>query len=81
MKRAQIYLDDAEYDALREAAFKRRESISAVLRQLIQISIVGKAKSRRKRYAAGLLEMAGILHEAKANVSERHDDYLWGDAP
>lgn len=81
MKRAQIYLDDAEYEALRAAAFKRRESISAVLRQLIQISIVGKSKSRRKRYAAGLLEMAGILHETKSDVSQRHDDYLWGDAP
>ena len=80
MKRAQIYLEDAEYDALREAAFKRCESISAVLRQLIQMSIVGKTKSRRKRYAAGLLEMAGILHETKSDVSARHDDYLWGDA-
>ena len=81
MKRAQIYLDDTEYEALREAAFKRRESISAVLRQLIQISIVGKSKSRKKRYAAGLLEMAGVLHETKPDVSERHDEYLWGEAP
>ena len=79
MKRAQIYLEDTEYDALREAAFKRRESISAVLRQLIRISIIGKAQSRKKRYAAGLLEMAGILHETKSDVSERHDEYLWGE--
>ena len=81
MKRAQIYLEDAEYEALREAAFKRRTSISGVLRHLIQVSIVGKPAKSKKRYAAGLLELAGIFHDTRRDISERHDDYAWGDAP
>ena len=80
MKRAQIYLGDEEYEALREAAFKRRASISSVLRELIQVTIIGKPRKPKKRYAAGLLELAGIAHETKSDVSERHDDYLWGEA-
>jgi len=80
MKRAQIYLEDAEYEALREAAFKRRSSISSVLRHLIQVSIVGKPAKPKKRYAAGLLELSGLIHETRSDVAERHDDYLWGEA-
>ena len=70
MKRAQIYLEDAEYEALREAAFKRRTSISGVLRHLIQVSIVGKPAKSKKRYAAGLLELAGIFHDTRRDISE-----------
>ena len=78
MKRAQIYLEDEEYEALRSAAFKQRASISSVLRHLVQINIIGKP--RKKRYAAGLLELVGLVHETKRDVSVRHDDYLWGEA-
>ena len=78
MKRAQIYLGDEEYEAVRAEAFKRRASISFVLRELVQVNIVGRPKT--KRYAAGLLELAGIAHETKSDVSERHDEYLWGEA-
>lgn len=79
MKRAQIYLGDAEYEALREAAFRRRASISAVLRELVQVSIIGKPRKPKKRYAAGLLELVGLFHETRPDVAERHDDYLWGE--
>ena len=77
MKRAQIYLGDEEYEALRAAAFKQRASISSVLRGLVQVSIIGKPK--KKRYAAGLLELAKQLnlHDTKRDVSERHDEYAW----
>lgn len=78
MKRAQIYLDDTEYEALRAEAFKRRASVSKLLRELVQINIIGKPK--KKRYAAGLLELAGLFHETRPDVAERHDDYLWGEA-
>ena len=81
MKRAQIYLEEDEYEALRQAAFKKRTSISAILRGLVQVSVIGRARKPAKRYAAGLLEMAGTLHDTKRDVAERHDDYLWGEAP
>ena len=78
MKRAQIYLEDTEYEALRTAAFKRRASISSILRELVQVSIIGKSKKRRS--TIGLDPIIGMVHETKPDVAERHDDYLWGDA-
>jgi len=76
MKRAQIYLEDNEYEALRVEAFKRRASISSVLRHLVQVNILGRPK---KRAAIGLDAIIGMLHETKTDVAERHDDYLWGE--
>ena len=76
MKRAQIYLGDAEYEVLRTEAFKRRQSVSAVLRDLI----ASKLLKRNKRAAAGLDAIVGMVRDTKTDVSERHDDYLWGDA-
>lgn len=77
MKRAQIYLEDNEYEALRTEAFKRRQSISSVLRELVATKVMGK---RKPNAAAGLMELIGLVHETKADVAERHDEYLWGDA-
>lgn len=76
MKRAQIYLEDEEYEAVRAEAFKRRTSISAILRNLIYVTIIRHPK---KRYAAGLDAIVGMVHETKPDVAERHDDYLWGE--
>ena len=76
MKRAQIYLGDDEYEALRAEAFKRRASISAVLRALVASEVMGRRKKRR----AGLDAIVGMVRDTKTDVSERHDDYLWGDA-
>ena len=78
MKRAQIYLDDEEYEAVRGEAFKRRSSISSVLRELIQVSIVGRPK--KKRSAPGLDAIIGMVRDPKSDVAQRHDDYLWGSA-
>ena len=75
MKRAQMYLDDEEYEALRAEAFKRRASISSVMRQLIQVAIVGKQK---KRSVVGLDAIIGMVRDTKTDVAQRHDEYLWG---
>ncbi|MBI3322227.1 MAG: hypothetical protein HYZ94_00925 [Candidatus Omnitrophica bacterium] len=79
MKRAQIYLDDEVYEAVRTAAFQRRTSISSLLQQWARERTLGAPK--KKRYAAGLLELAKQLnlHDTAHDVSERHDDYAWGE--
>ncbi len=77
MKRAQIYLDDEVYEAVRTAAFNQRTSISSLMQQWAREKTLGAP--RKKRYAAGLLELAGIFHDRKHDISERHDDYVWGD--
>ena len=78
MKRAQIYLDDEAYEALRTAAFKAHASMSSLLQQWVREKTLGAPK--KKRYAAGLLELAGVLHDTEHDISERHDDYAWGEA-
>ena len=79
MKRAQIYLDDEVYEAVRTAAFKRRTSISSLLQQWARERTLGTPK--KKRYAEGLLALAQQLklHDTARDVAERHDDYLWGE--
>ena len=79
MKRAQVYFDDEVYEAVRGAAFKQRTSISSLLQQWAREKTLGAPK--KKRYAAGLLELAKQLklHDTAHDVSERHDDYAWGE--
>ena len=78
MKRAQIYLDDEKYEALRVKAFQQHTSISSILRDLVQIYVIGKPK--RARSKGGLDAIVGMVHDSKRDVARRHDDYLWGDA-
>ena len=78
MKRAQVYFEDEVYEAVRTAAFRRRTSISSLLQEWAREKTLGAPK--KKRYAAGLLELSGIFHDRRRDISERHDDYVWGDA-
>ena len=77
MKRAQIYLDDEKYEALRTKAFQQRTSISALLGELVQVYIIGRPKARPGK---GLDAIIGMVHDPKRDVARRHDDYLWGEA-
>jgi hypothetical protein len=78
MKRAQIYLDDDKYEALRAKAFQQRTSISSILRDLVLVHVIGKPKPVRSK--GGLDAIIGMVHDSKRDVARRHDDYLWGDA-
>ncbi len=78
MRRAQLYFEDDVYEAVRTAAFRQRTSISSLVQQWVREKTLGAPK--KERYAAGLLKLAGLFHETKRDVSERHDDYLWGEA-
>ncbi len=77
MKRAQIYLEEGEYEAVRQEAFQHHTSISAVLRELVQMELLGKPN---KLSAKGLDGIIGMVRDKKTDVAVHHDDYLWGDA-
>ncbi len=79
MKRAQIYLDEQEYEAVRVEAFKRRTSMSAIFRHLVQVNMVGSPQ--QKRDAGGLDPIIGMVRDPRPDVAEHHDDYLWGQGP
>lgn len=78
MKRAQIYLEDGEYEVLRAKAFQQRTSLSRVVRSLVQVHLIGKPKKSRSK--GGLDAIIGMVRDPKPDVARRHDDYLWGDA-
>lgn len=79
MRRAQVYFDEREYEAVREVSFKERISISALIRRLVDEQLLGRTRKKKKNAAAWLLSMAGTIHDPKRDVAERHDDYLWGE--
>lgn len=78
MRRAQVYVDDEAYEAMGSRAFTERTSTSSLLQQWVREQTPGAPKQRRD--AAGLLALAKRLnlHDTVRDVSERHDDCLWG---
>ena len=78
MKRAQIYLDDEVYEAVRTAAFHLRTSISSLMQQWAREKTLGAPKPVQSK--GGLDAIIGMVHDSKRDVARRHDDYLWGDA-
>ncbi len=78
MKRAQVYLDDDNHEALRAKAFQQRTSTSSILRNLVLVHVIGQPKPVRPQ--GGLEAIIGMVRGPKRDVARRHDDYLWGDA-
>lgn len=79
MVRAQVYFDEREYEAVRQAAFKERVSISALIRRLVDEQVLGRKKKKGGSAAEALLKLSGLVRDHRRDVSERHDDYLWGE--
>ncbi len=72
MHRAQINLEDWQYQKLRSLARHLRRSISAVVREIV----AGHFDSDRKRtrFERGLGEIAGIGHSGLRSAGEDYDD-------
>jgi plasmid stability protein len=76
VKRTQIQLDEATYQALRRRAYEEQRSISAVARRILARAL---APAARRLPAAGRFSFvgAGRSRQGKlAPVSERHDEAL-----
>lgn len=72
MHRAQINLEDWQYQRLKSRARHERRSISAVVREIV----ADHFDSGRKRpsFERGLGEIAGIGRSGTGKASEDHDD-------
>ena len=79
MVRAQVYFDEQEYEAVRQAAFKDRVSISALIRRLVDEQLLGRKRKKGSGAAEALLKLSGLVRDSRRDVSQRHDDYLWGE--
>jgi len=78
MRRTQVQLDEETYEALRRAAFQRRQSLSATLRDLLRTALDVR---RRTTSSPGAFRFVGAFASGKVNrTSEEHDRVL-GEAP
>ena len=74
MVRTQISLTEEQYIAVKQIAAEREISFSAVIRDTVDNLVTLSKRSARD----GLLSIAGIGNSGLTDVSERHDDYLYG---
>ena len=76
MKRLQIQLDEATYDALRRRAFEEQASMASVVRDALAGSVgTPKAPSRTLK-DFGFIGAGSSEPPADGPVSVRHDEFL-----
>ena len=74
VKRAQLYLDPAEHEALKRKATEEGVSMSELLRRIVKACLgLGKPRGSPEE---GLMRLVGIGESGLSDVSERHDEYL-----
>lgn len=77
MKRTQLQLDEATYEALRLQAFRQGRSISAVAREILSTAL--GVKETKKKLDAKQFPFIGAGQSNQVDVgpvSERHDEAL-----
>lgn len=79
MVRTQIQLEDGQYEEIRRLAHRRRISLAAAVRGLLDEALHG-GKARRPRGARALLGVAGVADSGLGDLGRRHDAYLAEDA-
>ena len=75
MRRTQVSLNEREHAFLRREARRRRTSMAALVRELIQDRM---AADRRVPADHPLRNIIGLARGDGAPVSEKHDEYLYG---
>lgn len=77
--RTQVYLEERQYERLREEAFRQRLSLSELIRRLIEQALFGgqsEAGLERSRLREKALGFVGKGHDPKGDVARNHDRYL-----
>jgi hypothetical protein len=78
MKRTQIQLDEATYQVLKQKAFERGISMSALLRELLREKFA-PASTPRRLESFRFIGSGSSDQGRMAPVSERHDEALAED--
>jgi hypothetical protein len=78
MKRTQIQLDEATYELLRQKAFERGVSMSALLREVLGEQL-GSSRAPRRLEEFRFIGSGRSKQGHLAPVSERHDEALAED--
>lgn len=77
--RTQVQLERRQYDHLKRLAYERRQSLSAVLRDLLD-GALGTARQKPALVREVRLAIVGSGRDAqqRRDVARRHDEYLYG---
>ena len=75
MTRTQVLLGEAQHRWLTTQARRKHKSRSEVLRELIDTQRAMRLRSRRDD---PLFRLIGLGRDAKRDVAEQHDRYLYG---
>lgn len=79
-KRTQIYLSGTQHSALRRTAREEGTSMATLVRRAIDAYLVTREKMRPAPPKADPLDdLIGFI-EGPGDLSERHDDHLYGRA-
>ena len=73
--RTQISLEDWQYQAILELSKKTRQSISAIIRELLSDRLLSNTVDKEKD---PLTKIIGIGNGNGKPVARRHDKYLYG---
>jgi len=76
MKRAQILLEEWQYDTLRALSEKRGESLSHVVREAVAMHLSAKDQPARP----GLAQTQGLGSDRQAS-GRAHDEFLYAPRP
>lgn len=83
--RTQIQLDPEEHELLREAASRRRISISQLVREALRKELgLEPGRVYSPETVESILGVAGIggrEPDARRDVAEHHDEILYGERP
>ncbi len=74
MHRTQLLLEEWQYEALRARAAREGRSLSALVREILRVSLAPSASTSRSR----LGEIEGIGEDADS-YGEDHDRHLYGE--
>ena len=76
--RTQVQLERRQYEHLKRLAYERKQSLSAVVRNLLDRALgTGRPASPLVREVRLALVGAGRDAEGRRDVARRHDEYLY----
>lgn len=76
--RTQVYLEEAQYERLRAEAYRRKATLSRVLREMLDQA----AGRGRRRPPLDLRKIRGYIGCARGGIGDlsvNHDRYAWGE--
>ena len=78
--RTQVQIERRQYEQLKRLAYERGQSMSEVLRRLLDEALDLKSPAGRAAVREARLAMIGAGRdvEGKRDVARRHDAYLYG---